>query len=144
MMILVAFIFISLGFSFFSVVTDNVSDMTQYQTATDEAFTGLRSPASDTLLHPNITSVTNVKNSTGITMPTSNYTLDTLTGVISINAPQVNNTAFTATYLYKTANYINDGPSNSITSLISLMVAIGILLGVIAFIYPAIKDTLDF
>jgi hypothetical protein len=144
MMILIAFIFISLGFAFFGVVTDSVGSMTQFQTSTNESFTGLRSPATATLSHPNITSVTNVKNSTGITMPTTNYTLNTTTGVISINAPQVNNTAFTATYLYKTANYIDDGASNSITSLISLMVAIGILLGVIAFIYPAIKDTLEF
>lgn len=144
MMILISFIFLSLGFAFFGVVTNTVSSLTQDQTATSESFTGLLSPASSTLIHPNVTTVSVVKNSTGITMPTTNYTLNTLTGVISIKAPQVNNTAFTITYNYRTSDYISDGASNSMTSLISLMVAIGILMGLIAFVYPAIRDTLEF
>jgi hypothetical protein len=77
-------------------------------------------------------------------MPITNYTLNTSTGVISIKAPQVNNTAFTITYAYRTDGYIVDSASNSVTGLITLMVAIGILAGAIALIYPKIRDELDF
>lgn len=142
--IIVAFIFVSLAFAFLPIVANNVDLVTEPQPYT-EVVKGYLTPLSSTVTKSDsLAALVSVKNSTGITMPATNYTFSLTTGAFVIKAPQANNTDFTISYTYYDDSYISDSGSNNVTALITLMVAIGILGGIIALIYPKMRDELNF
>jgi len=134
---IIAFIAVILGISFLSSTADDTARITAPTSQTNESFTGSNSSQVNITYANLVTTV--VRTSTGITMTeNANYTVNTTSGAIQL----VNLSAGTyyTDYTYYHNDYVSDSSTRTVTGVIVIMFALGVLAILIAYVYPRIRE----
>lgn len=161
--IIAIFIAAIICITFIMSISDNVSQQTQFQTVTNETvtITTARLPGNQINISVNftladapqrvgkgaLTSVT-VKNASGFTISSTNYTANLNTGNVSFlnttfMSAQAGNTTL-VTYVAADDNYITDGASRQSVDLTLLLSVLGLIAAILGYIFRnQIKELLS-
>lgn len=145
-----AFLVIVIGVAFLTSTSNTIQETQAPGSVVNETFTWNTGAVVSLAKYPveSIVSITNSSNSTDFSTNTSSYTIDTQYGKLTIvgnnsilvgHCDEDEASACYITYNYYDG-YIKDSAGRQVTLLIGLMLAIAILGGVIALIYPSIKE----
>lgn len=124
-MVIVGFLVAVIGIALLSSTADSTKKVTSAVNSVNESFAGKLNVAV-ALANDDLVSVSAVRNTTGSTVPASNYTVNTTGGTITMLAPQVNNTYY-ADYTYYDDDYVSNSTSRTLVGLIVIFFAVGLI-----------------
>lgn len=133
--IVVAFIAVVVGLSFWSLMGSNIGQMTKTSTSTNALFTMGTGVAKElTPCGQKVLTISLVNNSDSVAIQTGNYTTSVAAGsdgylaaFIKNNTAQFGGQIVNVTCTYEPKGYISDGGSRAVVTLIAVMMAILIM-----------------
>lgn len=139
------FLAILIGIVLLGVVADNVHTTSQINNALNESLTmaGPLTASTGSTTYSNITAVNYFANATDdLTANLDTLVNWTSSGTITVGGglSNVSNSGYNISYEYEHPNYIANGTSRTLISLITLFFALGILALGIALVYASIKE----